>query len=310
VSEQMKIGILTSSMSDNCGSLLQTFATQRVIESRFGASVEIVDLRHYKARKLYSLISRAVVRHPFSWLLNLSNMINQKRDYEDFRKNYLHLTCKRYLSEKQLYAESFDYDVVVCGSDQVWNVEMYDFDRAYLLGWVKKARKVSFATSLGWMNTAKHEEVFQRYVRGFEKISVREESSRDYLERVLKREVTLCCDPTLLVDKGTWDEMGGTRLSALARGDYIFYYSYSYGDDEANLMVKNIAEKTNLPVYVINASRWTGRKPSHYGFVLHESGRPANLFASYETRENVARSIVSRHRVLVYIQEKFLAHRH
>ena len=44
----MKIGILTLSASDNCGSLLQAYALQEVIKNRYDCKVEILNLETEK----------------------------------------------------------------------------------------------------------------------------------------------------------------------------------------------------------------------------------------------------------------------
>ena len=46
-----KIGIITFHSSHNCGSMLQAYALQTVLEKRYGAEVEIIDFS--KDRGIY-----------------------------------------------------------------------------------------------------------------------------------------------------------------------------------------------------------------------------------------------------------------
>ena len=49
------IGILTLSASDNCGSLLQTYALKTLIESIYTGTVEIVPFASPKSHLLYDI---------------------------------------------------------------------------------------------------------------------------------------------------------------------------------------------------------------------------------------------------------------
>ena len=50
-----KIGIITFHSSHNCGSMLQAYALQTVLEKRYGAEVEIIDFSNKGSRNLYGL---------------------------------------------------------------------------------------------------------------------------------------------------------------------------------------------------------------------------------------------------------------
>ena len=60
-----KIGILTLSASDNCGSLLQAYALQTVLQDR-GYDVEIIDFTTPISEKMYRIfhISHILAFHP------------------------------------------------------------------------------------------------------------------------------------------------------------------------------------------------------------------------------------------------------
>ena len=50
-----KIGIITFHSSHNCGSMLQAYALQTVLEKRYGAEVEVIDFSNKGSRNLYGL---------------------------------------------------------------------------------------------------------------------------------------------------------------------------------------------------------------------------------------------------------------
>ena len=55
----MKVGILTLSASDNCGSLLQAYALQKVI-AKMGHDVEIIDFTTDVSEKMYRIFRRSI----------------------------------------------------------------------------------------------------------------------------------------------------------------------------------------------------------------------------------------------------------
>lgn len=272
-----KIGIITLTASDNVGSLLQAYALQNTIEKDFGYETELLDFECKKSKKLYSIFKPGLIKNPkklMKTIKNYSILSQQKKDYNDFRKKHFNLTEKKYQTSTELRGIKDKYDKIVCGSDQIWNVEMYDFDEAYFLGWADGVNKISYAASLGGQkNTEPKQELikFKKEIEMFDYISVREEQGKETLDRFVDKKIELCADPTLIIDPKVWDDLTKKRL---INEEYIFYYSYSYSSKELNEVVSKASKFYGLPVYVINASKWTGASPKDFGFTLCEKGGP------------------------------------
>lgn len=187
------------------------------------------------------------------------------------------------------------YNQIVVGSDQVWNVRMFDFDDAYFLQGYK-GKKISYAASLGGNENEGIPEkltFFRDAIQEFKYVSTREPKGMSMLKSFVEKPVSLCIDPTLLIDRKVWDNLAGERL---LKENYIFFYSYNYGDDQLNLLVQKCSERLNLPVYVINASRWISKSPVDFRFKLYEQGGPQaflNLmrYASYTFAQSLHGSI-------------------
>lgn len=277
----MKIGILTLSASDNCGSLLQAYALQEYLQKTSRYEVEIIDYKSKEAKKLYRTIHPSYIKKPRKFLdsiVHYSALIKQKQDYENFKNKFLNLTSKQFKNKQDLDTIDNYYDIVICGSDQIWNTCMFDFSDVFLLSWCK-SKKVAYAASLGDQEDKDEFGDMNKYLSNlqeFAELSVRESSSKLKLEKLLKKYVSLCVDPTLLLTKSDWDKLVKKNHIDI---EYIFYYSYNYGNDNFNFMVKKMAERLGLPVYVINASRWVGKNLDDLGFLLYEFGGP-NAFLS------------------------------
>lgn len=288
------IGILTLVSADNCGSLLQAFALQYYIQKSLGLKAELIPFFPANARKMYRVLHPSVLKNPtltWSTLKNLHRLIRQKKDYDAFRKDSLQLPEYKILDADSLWEYCKKYDQIIIGSDQVWNVRMFDFDDAYFLRGFK-GRKISYAASLGGNeNDGIPEKLisFRDCIEDFSCVSVREPKGKSMLEAVADKPVSLCIDPTLLIERRVWNDLASERM---IKEDYIFFYSYNYGDNQLNALVQKCAERHHLPVYVINASRWIGKSPSDFNFRLcHQGGPMAFLNLMRHARFTFAQSL-------------------
>ncbi|MCF0238150.1 MAG: polysaccharide pyruvyl transferase family protein, partial [Sphaerochaetaceae bacterium] len=105
----------------------------------------------------------------------------------------------------------------------------------------------------------------------FAHISVREPQGKKTLAQVTEHPISICIDPTLMIPSEEWERLAAKPI---VKGKYIFFYSYNYGDDTLNRLVKEASSKLDLPVYVINASRWIQKDIKTYGFNLAAQGGP------------------------------------
>lgn len=270
-----KIGIITLSASDNCGSLLQAYALQEVLKERYNAKVEIINFNSLESKRVYSLFTKEFYKHPKKTLFTLKNLKSikqQRKGYAKFREEYLNLTHEEYENIHELKKISNEYDITITGSDQVWNVYMTDYNDAFYLPWCNSPKKISYAASLGstLVIDDKKKRELEKMLESFSAISVREPSGKKTIQNIISREVKVTSDPTLLFPREKWDDLAGKKI---IEEDYIFYYSWSYPDENMNELVQKFAKKEGLPVYVINSSRWYKNRPEKFDFNLYvESG--------------------------------------
>lgn len=272
----MKIGILTLSASDNCGSLLQTYALQKVLVDKYGNEVEVINFRTKESDDIYSVFPKNPLlekRRFLNALMHHRLLTHQKEAYEYFRKQYLNLTEKEYKTEEELNELNSKYDVVVCGSDQIWNVKMTDYNNAFFLGWYKGKNKLSYAASLGGYDVqeALNYDQICKWVNELKTISVREATGKRSIVLTTGKDVKVNADPTLLISSEEWRDLINNRK---VNEDYIFYYSWAYNSKEINEIVAEFARIKKIPVYVINASKWNKFKPQQFGFKLCDEMGP------------------------------------
>lgn len=115
------------------------------------------------------------------------------------RKTYLKLT-KRCKEPEEVYCIAKDYDLLICGSDQIWNTKARDFSEVYFLPNVS-SKKITYAVSCGsHVNDVDTNKIIV-WARTFSHLSVRENAGYDLLESGGIDYVKIVCDPTLLLKK-------------------------------------------------------------------------------------------------------------
>lgn len=231
----MKVGIVSHYYrSLNYGGNLQAYALCRVLQ-QYGVESEQICLRD-KNRKLPWEQGRKdlTLYQLFSKVLRRVNRIAQKTATQLFLKD---LAQKRqdafaYFNQSRIphSQEVYDgmsiescvdrYDVLVTGSDQVWNLRWYH--PAYFLAFAKEKPKFSYGASMACSELTEQEQMLVRNnVKDYVGVSVRESQSAKMLEQVLHREVRWVLDPTMLLSSEDWDEVCSPRI---VQAPYVFCY--------------------------------------------------------------------------------------
>lgn len=250
----MKIGIITFHAAHNFGSMLQAYALQTFLSSK-GHEVEIINYRSSQQKDLYfkPIFSKCAFRHPKFFLQCLVHpshtmaMIEKWNNFESFLCNHLKLT-KEYCSLRQLKEEKFSYDVVVSGSDQIWNNNPVDFSVAYMIPFADSCTKIAYAPSLGPAPQTTNLKPYTEYLQKFNRISVRESISIPYVQKYTTNKVCNCLDPSLLVDMEAY--MPLISKQPIKDGAYIFYYAPAkpHGSNETFELAVKLSKMTGLPL--------------------------------------------------------------
>ncbi len=240
-----KIGIITIHKIPNHGSVLQAFALQKVL-SMMGYNSEIID---YLFPNKYQLnqpsdkepddclsIKELVLKYLFAF-----QILKQRNNIKRFIKNHLNLTLREYVSPDDISKETFDYDIYVSGSDQIWSTQHTKGDPSFLLGFAPDTvKKISYASSFGRAIVEdKYKASYTKLLNRFSSISVREESAVQLIDSLIGRKPTVVLDPTLLLNRNQWNEIA--RKERVIKGKYIFCYFLNYSFN-AHPFVEKIAD--------------------------------------------------------------------
>ena len=226
----MRVGILTFHAVQNYGAMLQAYALCETI-NEMGHSCEVIDYRSATIEKQYKPIQMREIRHPKGFLKSLFMIGHKKRlqrEVEDFVTNIMKTSKKRY-NLKNISSCVDDYDVIIVGSDQVWNLNASGGDTTYLLEFVDDDEKrASYAASISMKNLDnEYKSLLKNQLSRYKFISVRETDAKELIEKLLDREISVTIDPTLLINREKWLEISHETTEK----DYVLLYMMSVNPD-------------------------------------------------------------------------------
>lgn len=217
----MKIGILTFHRSINNGALIQCYALVSRLKKDFPCDiVEVIDydmpkvaeeiypdtlVKYYSGANLRIFLSKTK-----RLLLNPSMLNRQKEKNKIFKQavSILPLSKKRIVSngtDELFQYINTTYDVVIVGSDAIWNYSLRGFPNPYFLDSSIIIPKFSYAAScygLNYERTAEEQkQKIADILESYTFIGTRDIESEKYLKFIgCSKEPVHTCDPTLLLD--------------------------------------------------------------------------------------------------------------
>ena len=213
--------------------MLQAYALPYAINRVFEGACEQINFE-YTGNPLYpTLLSRCKqyslkqiiakvkeVRMAKKTYLISDNLRKRISLFENFRSHNIPQSKLYKIDEHDKIGQ--DYDVLITGSDQVWNpnvvrdVFMFDFPT--------RAKKISYAASIARSSLSSKEKKYMLpRIEKFDFVGVRELSAKNILaSEGIDSNVVL--DPTMLLTQEEWSEVVSPRLIS---GKYVLLYSFS-----------------------------------------------------------------------------------
>lgn len=258
-----KIGILTFHYSNNYGGVLQTLFLQKAVEA-MGKTVEVINYvpSSYKPSSPMKMLKNLGIRKNIFRIkkeeLNLFKIAKKLKimifqgprvtyKFDNFRKQ--HMKLSRQVDESSIESILNDYEVIIVGSDQVWNPGQRKRPEYFLnFGDSFQGEKISYAADSTFKDIyIKDMENLKKALNDFSFISVRNKHSYNFAKAITNKEIHIVADPTLIYD------FEGNSINTGTKVEYIL--TYLIGEEiESNHIkaLKKIREiYGNLPVYSI-----------------------------------------------------------
>ncbi|MCM1216736.1 MAG: polysaccharide pyruvyl transferase family protein [Lachnospiraceae bacterium] len=234
-----KILLVVTYKTVNYGTVLQTYATQKMFE-KLGVTVEILNMELLwhstrKKRVIFYLKNAEIME-----LISRKGGVYFSKIIEKINKDYRHKLEARhrefdsYISGNlRLSTEVKDwddasvlagkYDAVAIGSDQVWLPSSVMTD-IYTLAFVPEGQtKIAYAPSFGLKAIPrKYWEKYKQMLMGFRYLSVREESGAKIVKEVSGLSCEVTADPVYMLSRQEW--LQEIPDNVLYTEPYIFVY--------------------------------------------------------------------------------------
>jgi hypothetical protein len=220
----MKIGVLTYHRIVNTGAVIQAYAVTKILQDIFpNSDIEIVDLfpltMFYKEHRKSVSLRQIKMNKEF---------IEKQNACVEFITSSMRLSSKRafYNDGKKAakWIDTLGYDLVVVGSDTVWELRKPGYAprglNPYVLPYKGKYLKASISASMDPIGDTDNDQKAEfreriKWIEKFDYLSVRDNATLDFVNSYKSQNVNfnLLPDPTLIngldnfADKSAFDKM-------------------------------------------------------------------------------------------------------
>ncbi len=261
----MKVLIVAGYQTMNYGSVLQTFATVKMLE-KLETESEILNLDQLwpviKKRKIrFYLLSGDLlffIKSKGRWCASLlwgkidqdygTQFQNRRQKFAAFLRDRIPLTTT-VKNWQEATALCRDYDAVMLGSDQLWLPSSVVTD-TYTLGFAKDMTTIAFATSFGIGNIRKkYRQSYATMFTHLDFISLRERSGAEIVKEICGKECDVVADPVMMLSKAEWEQAIPYREVEHGK-KYIFCYLLGRNRWQREA-IRTFADKKGYPVIAL-----------------------------------------------------------
>lgn len=276
----MKIGIITFVKCDNYGAELQAYALQKKL-NLLGYDAEVIDLEKEKGviessfssyknailnrYKQYGLIKGSLkiielIKDKYNarkaFAANSDKVKERHKIFELFFNDYIKHSTKFYTLEEMRNIQSLPYNVLIAGSDQIWNYMQTRYLDVFFLMMANRweTKKISYAASFSVSSIPQSKRaMYKQYLENMDAISVREITGIDIVKNCSNCKAVTVLDPTLLLNRNEWIEYIGKKDYLPKNKRYVVIYTLS-GSHYIYTLAKKIAKKLEAEVINIKLS--------------------------------------------------------
>ena len=247
-----RIGIMTFHYAHNYGAMLQAYALCTYINKKDSCKTEIVDYRINQVWQSYSMdFSNLDILHRIFRTIVHRKRKKQATLFENFMSEYLKLSNK--IEKDDLKKIQQLYDLIIVGSDQVWNTKIIGNDTSYFLDFcTNNEMKAGYAISIGTSYcTDEFKDAYSKYGVNFKYNSVREGKTSELIRDIFNRDIQVVTDPVFLLERKAWETLEKKPVGIDEHNKFMLFYSLNKNEDLIEY-AKKIQERENCKVYSIH----------------------------------------------------------
>lgn len=250
----MKIGIITHYDVHNHGAALQMYALEQILRKN---NYEVEGLKFHKnfdfleeyAEKKYNITIKSVPYYLGYLYKNGFTKTyfnyNKKRILDSFKERH-HMVGEELSQVKEI-------DAIFIGSDEVFSIESGLTPEFW--GYNMPTPNIfSYAgcfgpTTLKFIEDKNAENFIKNGINNLKNISVRDENSKNIIEKLSNRNATLVCDPVILY--GYIDEKKKFKKSITEKYVLVYSYDNNMNTEEEIKSIKKFAAEKNCKIYSV-----------------------------------------------------------
>lgn len=255
-----RIGIMTMHKVLNYGSALQAYALQHHISST-GNDAELIDYIFPNGKRKSVGSIKVAIKNSIANALVYCSKKRKKQRFAAFYDSHFNCTKEQFNSPEELMSFKPDYDILLTGSDQVWNPKHIKDDLSFFLPFAsKETPKYSYGSSFSTATIPDSlSETFSNNLMRYNRISVREKSGLEIVKKLTGEDADFVCDPTLLLTKEEWSAIADKADSKFnfPKRKYILVYLLRYAYDPypaVTEIINKVQEELQLPIVVLDPS--------------------------------------------------------
>lgn len=237
--------LFTIYANNNFGNKLQNYATQKILNKNgYNCDTIIIPFEKNIFQKIKSMVKTMLI----SYGIHFVKVTKRTKNFKKFDK----LIKKIYSKDVNIN----DYDIIVIGSDQIWNPNDGQSNNCvkYLNNLRDKhnnLKYISISSSISSDSIPKEkEDMYKKNFLSVKNISVREDKGKQLIEKLTKRDdIEVLIDPTMMLTSDEWDEVS-IKPSKLKEGKYILNYFLGEISKERKKEIERIAKENDC--YIIN----------------------------------------------------------
>lgn len=270
----------------NYGSVLQCYATQKYLQ-RYDLDCFLISEKPTSLERVYFALKRRIEYKLLS--LKYKDIIEEKNKMLQANKmsalsidsnslfeieQFIERNIKvKKCSFAELIKLSYDNRCKMClaGSDQIWNTSRVYINPIYFLTFAPAKKRVAFAPSFGAKTIrAYNVKRYQRLLEQFSKLSCREESGKDMITKLIKKDSTVIMDPVFLLSREEWGNLAESNTDNTLIEKYVFAFFL----DEPNTNAVKTLKELNHKGYKIETIGYDHKSYHNDTFdvISHEGG--------------------------------------
>lgn len=247
----MKSFTVTFHHTHNYGATLQAYALQHYLET-IGVEnqiMEYVDIPEQKTKSVKQMTVNAGLK--VLGIIRKRKIERAKASFKKFHEEYMKFS-RPYIDSEDLRKDPPEADVLITGSDQVWNLKTnpITIPARFLDFGSDSAIRFSYAASIGRLDyNDEQKNQINRYLKKFKGISLRESTAAKYISDFSGQKCFTVVDPVFLLSREDWNSIAVSRKEIYE--PYILCY-FVQGNERIREVVNKIKLETGYKVVAIN----------------------------------------------------------